>query len=326
MSRLTQVSRWLFALFVALAGTIAPFTQTPAHAATIWKVNVGGSSSDQAIQTNYFFPREITIAAGDSIQFTPESGETHTATFLNNMPPPQGYSPFNGPLGSGAYDGTKQVGSGLLVMGVPAFNLAFAANTKPGDYQFNCLIHSNMHGVVHVLAPGTPVPHDQAWYDQQAKQQFNEALQQGRELLQEGQKDRENNQVTMGLGELTTYGGIAILRFLPSNFNVKVGQVVTFRNRDPETPHTYTQNLEPPATPGFDPTLVIPSDLLKRGVANVSSPGEDVNSGFIANVQIPGFAVQGNTFKVRFAKEGVYTFRCDLHDTLGMVGKITVTK
>jgi plastocyanin len=72
--------------------------------------------------------------------------------------------------------------------------------------------------------------------------------------------------------------------FYPANLQVKVGTTVTWTNYD-RAPHTVTFN---------------DSSLKSSGTLN-----------------------QGGTFSYTFTKAGVYTYYCDLHET--MVGQVTVT-
>ena len=48
--------------------------------------------------------------------------------------------------------------------------------TTVGNFKLTCLVHEDMTGVVHVLANSAPLPHNQAFYNQQAVQQAEDLL------------------------------------------------------------------------------------------------------------------------------------------------------
>ena len=47
---------------------------------------------------------------------------------------------------------------------------------KAGNYEIVCLVHGQMFGVIYVLDPTLPLPHDQAFYDEQAREQLKGLL------------------------------------------------------------------------------------------------------------------------------------------------------
>src|SRR5262249_40127547 len=122
------------------------------------------------------------VDAGDKVTWTVRSGEFHTVTFLSGGARPPlivggpGGPALNpvvaAPSGGTTYAGKASgyVNSGLLAPTpthpTPAYTLAF---TAPGDYPFVCLVHSEMAGTLQVRRAGTPYPHDQAFYDRQAR-------------------------------------------------------------------------------------------------------------------------------------------------------------
>jgi plastocyanin len=313
MKQVQLVPRWGVALAIALSAIIAPWSQLAAQAAAPWQMSVGASSADQAVQVNYFLPGQIWIHVGDQVNWTWRSGEIHTVSFLNGKPP--AFDPFN-PFGGGTYDGTSQVSSGVRADGLGGpYNLTF---TKAGDYQFNCLVHAPMSGVVHVRPAGSSLPHDQAWYDQQAAASRARRLSQGQQQISVALQSTKYGQDTAGIGLIQDTGSIAVLRFLPQDLTVKVNQTLVFNTRDPQTPHTITFGAF-----AADPTPPFGTDA--PGHATIGSTSQVVNSGFLWAQPLPGFPTFGTTFSVKFTATGVYNFRCELHDTLGMTGVVTVT-
>jgi plastocyanin len=92
---------------------------------------------------------------------------------------------------------------------------------------------------------------------------------------------------------------------------VRVGDTVTFVNRDPYVPHTITFGPEPPGAPE---SLIAP-----YGNPTHFDGTAPLNSGFL----YPPFPF-GTQFSVTFTASGTYDFICGIHDTMGMVGSVTV--
>jgi plastocyanin len=277
-----------------------------------------------AVQSNFYFPNNLTIDAGDSITWSLKSGEFHSVTFLSGGAPPPLIiaGPQLNPLalfpqGGNSYNGSGYVNSGLMSVGpIPkTFTLTF---TKPGDYQYNCLVHSPMKGWVHVQPAGAAYPHNQSFYNSQAQALEAQTIGQGYGLMALGFAKAVSaglGHVTVGIGQFFDTGSLMIVRFLPKLEIVHVGQTVTWTNLDPEAPHTVTFNL-----PGLDTnpfSAFAPSSNVSGGSATLSSPSDGVNSG----VLVAGGPTQ---FRVKFAAPGTYQYRCALHDDLGMTGTVVV--
>ena len=125
-------------------------------------------------------PNGLWIHAGDSITWTFPAPEIHTVTFLeqNTIPripsrsdrlaqvSPEGAVQGRRPVGS-SFDGSTCVTSGddLFVDGA-TYTVTFPT---AGNFKLVCLVHNNMTGAVHVLAASEALPHDQAFYDDQAQ-------------------------------------------------------------------------------------------------------------------------------------------------------------
>jgi plastocyanin len=339
MNRLTQTSRLFLALLFALVGIASPLTQMAAQAGSppvpaTWQLNVGASSSDQAIQTNFFFTDDITIHVGDSIAYNFRSGEIHTVSLLSNGPTPAfpAFGPIGGTAQNAVYDGTNQVSSGInTAFGGPfGFGPYTVKFTNTGDFKFQCLVHGTMHGTVHVVPVNKNVPHDQPWYDKKAQSDASKDLKQGAKLQDKGLKAALKagpRQIQAGYGDLEKDGTYSIMRFQPDTttqpLKIKVHQTVTWTNPDPETPHTVSINYSAPdpftaAIPaGLDPGNPIP------GHATITTGSESINSGWIGVT--PGVPfLRGTTFSVKFDHTGTYQFHCELHDQLGMTGQVEV--
>jgi plastocyanin len=306
MSKLARVQKWFMALAVTLTMSATLFFPTIARAATTaWQVDVGAENKNMGVQVAYYFPGEITIDAGDSITFNFQTGEPHSVNF-----PSTGSS--------------TNVDSGLQSKGAPSFSLTF---TQAGDYNYHCDLHTFMTGVVHVQTAGSAYPHDQNYYNRQAKMQRAKLLAEGFALQEKGLEAASESDapaVTAGIGVTHQTGSIFILRFLKSNLKVKVGDTVTWNNLDPEAPHTITFNL---IAPPINPLIPFGLDVMgPPGHATMSATTQPVNSGFLWKnpPPIPGLPLVGTKFQVKFTQPGTYNYRCELHDLLGMIGTIVV--
>jgi plastocyanin len=301
---------------LALAGSLLlPGTSLAATKPALWRVDVGSQSADEGRQLNFFFNRDISVNVGDTVQWTQAANEIHTVTFVVGTPPS-----FLDPRSGGPdFDGTATANSGLLDTPGQQFDLTF---TRAGVYNYVCLVHEKMTGVIHVQPQGRAYPRTQAQYDAQSRVQRATYGVEATTLQTEGLVDaiRERQpQVTAGIGRLLRTGSLAVMRFEPSQKVIRAGQTVTWKNQDPETPHTVTFGTEPTGGPFASAT---PSGTDGPAHATLSSPTQSVNSGFVSNN--PVLPSVGGSFAATFTTPGTYAYICALHDDLGMVGTITV--
>lgn len=159
-----------FAFSVGLLA-LAAFAFSPAAVAQqSWHLTVGAETKDMGRQALAFLPNEIWIHTGDSITWTWQSDEIHTLTFL--LPGQTTPSDFTqgcpGFATTGApFDGSACFTTQPMVKG-QTFTVVF---TAAGNYKFECLVHPTMSGAVHVLDTSAPLPHNQAFYDQEGADQ-----------------------------------------------------------------------------------------------------------------------------------------------------------
>jgi plastocyanin len=225
------------------------------------------------------------------------------------------------------------VNGGRFVNGA-AYTVTFPT---AGNYKLVCLIHRDMTGVVHVLG-ALPVPHDQAFYD-------DEAADQGRRIISDTDhvRDRDDygdsfRNVVITTGELVATGGgrqyLSILRFLPDTIRVHVGETVDWANLDPTEPHTITFVPAGGTTPGAGAPVGVTdpdSDVDRHGtLPNAVFCG--AASGCFSS-GIIGAALQDQTAQtalgvtrtqVTFTTPGIYDYFCILHSDVGMKGKVVV--
>jgi plastocyanin len=312
-----------------------------------WNATVAGQSKDMAKQAVAFLPNEIWIHAGDSITWTFASGDIHTVTFLTVG---QVY-PSNNTVGcstvtpsGSSFDGSSCVSSPPSVSG-QAYQVIFP---KAGNYEIVCLVHGEMFGVIHVFDPSLPLPHDQAFYDQEAEQQL-QALLDDAELSQKRAEHQHSiadmfsagvaprtTPVTAGGGEIVaTAGGqqsFSLVRFIDGTVTIHAGDTVEWTNVDPELGHTMTFGKIPQDLfdPSCSPDCVVTIDPDGAPHAIITSTKQNVHSGLIAALLedepgVPQGPVSPPTrFRVTFTTPGTYPYVCAFHDNLGMQGTVVV--
>lgn len=173
------------------AGISSVYAQSTSSAPRTWHVLIGGQSQDQAIQAEGYYPRVITIDAGDTVVWTLNTDEDHSVTFvgtcadLSCIPPCALTVDFDiSPCGSTTYDGVSVSSSGRMVPAGYNWDNAFSHGgttygvtfTNPGVNVYFDLSVSGMRGVVIVHPAGTPYPFTQAQYTQQAQNQLQADL------------------------------------------------------------------------------------------------------------------------------------------------------
>jgi plastocyanin len=325
------------------------------------QASVGAESKDKGNQALAFLPNELWIHAGDSVTWTFATTEVHTVTFLRTIPPPpQVRPPYMVGCPGTTPDGSAEtsascINSGPQVQGAPTYTVRFPT---AGNFKLVCLVHVDMTGMVHVLDLSETLPHDQDFYDRQARNDRAALLSDGTrlerrgiELAERSFRGREGHEgegaderhhertsgeaVTAGISEIvsTTGGGVhteTVMRFLRDKTVVHVGDTVEWTNLGPIVPHTVTFGIEP-ATLALVmlPSGGVTEDSDGARHAVIGSPTEDVNSGFLIaapqeRVGLPQSPQTVTRFRVTFTSPGTYHYICALHDDLGMTGTITV--
>ena len=292
-----------------------------------WNATVGAQSADLGRQALAFLPNEIWIHAGESITWTVAADEPHTVTFLTDgqIRPPFTVGCPGFSEGSVIFDGSSCVTSPILFKGAE-LTVAFPV---AGNFKLVCLIHEDMTGIVHVLDPSQPLPHDQEFYDRLAQTE-SRALLADRDTAKLMHQHTQNS-VTVGGGEIVGTGAgtgtLSLMRFSDPVITVRAGETVEWTNEDSTTPHTVTFGTEPEDPGPASSNVAVDSDGAGHGVLN--SPSDSVHSGFLqaAPQDRTGLAQAppGVTrFRVTFSTPGIYPYICALHDGLGMKGKVVV--
>lgn len=290
-------------------------------AAASLPVQAGASSPDQAVQALQYYPGTITVDVGDTVTWSVASGEPHTISF-GPPPGPFGSDQNMAPAGGSSYDGTGFVSSGLIFMG-KTYALTF---TKPGTYNYACMIHPSMRGTVVVQPAGTAYPASQASYKPSTDPVLASVIKAGQSAIaaQKVTSTPNSNGTTTytlaaGFGDGKTY---AVQRFGASNLTIHAGDSVTWIQEDPNEIHTVTF-----LNPGQDVPFNLPNGQTNPQAAapaggKVYSGTGFFNSGILtpANTPAPG----PHSYTLTFAKPGTYNYVCLIHDELGMKGTITV--
>jgi len=306
-----------------------------------WQAFASSQSEDKGKQAGAFLPNELWIHVGDSITWTFNADQTHTATFLKQdttpqqirpQPPgvPGGGCPGTTPDGS-SFDGSTCVTSGALADG-QTYTVNFL---RAGNFKVVCLLHLSMTGAVHVLDLSETLPYDRAFYDRQANEGLAELLSEASRLEVRGlvtARRTSRKEVSAGIGEFVETGGghhlVSVMRFLPATIVVHAGDTVEWTLESPTT-HTVTFGTEPAALGPPSAGVTVDSDGARHAV--VDSPAPDVHSGILGP---KGFEQTGlaqspldvTRFRVTFTHPGIFNYFCAQHDDLGMVGKVIVQR
>lgn len=333
------------ALIILMTGVITTTVQ-----AKDWQAIAGAESPGRGSQALAFLPNELWIHAGDNIRWTFPTHERHTLTFLKpGQTRPPAFGPvFGVPVGcpgvtsdGSSFDGSTCVTSGVLMLGEdpgqPASALTYSVTfPSAGNFKFVCLVHADMTGVVHVVSLAQTLPHDQNFYDRQAKGAQSLLLADASRLQGRGTPPdnggTESNDVAAGIGEIVTTTGAgsqtaSLMRFIRNTIVVRVGDTVEWTSLDPSINHTVTFGTEPadprPPSANVSPT----SEGARQAIIN--SPSDNVSSGFLSpapqdRANLAQSSPGVTRFRVTFTSPGTFNYICAVHDQLGMKGTVIV--
>jgi len=278
---------------------------------------------DSTIAVLQFMPAKVTVAVGTPVNWQWSGTEPHSVTFLApgvTLPPPGSDtsvfepSPKTGPF---TVDGTSTVNSGLQPLGPGTPTTYQVSFTKPGAYQYHCVIHPGMIGEVDVVAAGGAV-------DTPAKVATARAADQAK-WLAEGRAAKakfdaakpESKKNDDGSTTWTVYMGTStehtdILAFSPTSTDIKPGDTVDFVN-DSAAPHTASffgkgaKQITSPLDPAVDPPYpgASPQVLTSTGFWN---------TGIVApNAGSPAPPLAARTYSYKVPSAGTYSYVCLLH-------------
>ncbi len=299
--------------------------ETVAASGVTWNLGAGASTDSYANQDLDFFPRTITIDAGDTLTWHFASGvggDAHTVAFLGGQPLPSPANPNDVvPAGGSTYDGSTFTNSGIK-FGGQTYSLTFP---KAGTFKYYCLFHEPaMEGTVIVQNAKTAYPHSAQYYLNQSENDewddFALAAISVRSFPFPVGGTTFAAGISPGLGSGKPTDS-TILRFFNTNQydklqsaaagnkTIKVGTTLTWVNESNNEPHTVTFPVA-----GQDDLPNIPTD---PGSGGTTFDGSHlVNSGSLLG---------GQSFSLTFTKAGTYFYGCLYHDNSRMTGIITVT-
>jgi plastocyanin len=318
----------------------------------LWRVRVAGMDEENAIDLQSFFPRELTINAGDAVWFEfPTPPGFHTVTFLSGGEEPPLIVPDEtaaaAPATPGAdaapprliinpeaafasggdrYDGTGYLNAGLDVLRLPddpPFVLTF---TAPGTYEYRCIPHGVvMNATIVVQAAGSPLPEDQAAADARGDAERAALVEEGlaataqyAEATATAQADGTTLwEIAAGAGE----GQARVMRFLPERLEIAAGDTVRWVNRSVSEPHTVTflaAGGEQPEDVLVEPQADGPPTIVQNPLTlfpqglDLAVGAGYINSGFLG--ELGGEPLPGGiAFERTFATPGTYPYYCILH-------------
>lgn len=316
----------------------------------LWRVRVAGMDMENLIDTQAFFPQEITVTAGDTVIFEfPDPPGFHTVTFLSGeavppiiIPDETGgtptASPTGGPprlivnpaaafpAGGNTYDGTGYLTSGLDVIRIPGDAPFMVTFTAAGTFEYQCIPHGVvMKGTVVVQEVGAPRPEDQAAVDARGEAERAALLDEGLAEIAEYAEARATArddgttlwEVAAGAGE----GQARVIAFLPDTLEIKAGDTVRWVNHSATEPHTVTftgAGAEQPEDITIEPQPSGPPEIVQNPLTLFPQGGEVYggegyfNSGFLG--ELNGEPLPGGpAYELTFDTSGEYPYYCILH-------------
>jgi plastocyanin len=187
-----------------------------------------------------------------------------------------------------------------------------------GNFEIVCLVHPEMFGTIHVLPGSHILPHDQAFYDEQAADERQALLDHpnpptsGTHHSMAGMLSASvipsTKSVIAGFGNISaTPGGqesLSVVRFIDATVEIHAGDTVEWANWDPIIGHTITFGTEPVDL--FDPScgpaagcqVLIDTDGALHAI--ITGRGQNVHSGF--------------TFAAQFAHAGSYRLAMNVRE------------
>lgn len=326
-------------LLVAISVTLMPVRRV--SAATTWTVRAGSSRDNGALQALRFLPKDVTVTAGDTVQWAVGAAD-HTIYFPAGQKAPDLIVPgknkgelvwnpavfFASPQKT--YDGSGPVSGGVLSSVVPQMPRTYAVTfAKAGTYPYVCLFHPGMEGTITVQAGGTAAPKTQADYDKTAAQEAREALDKAAELM------KANTPIVSGAPGKRTFTlnlvgskehAVSPYRFPVDRLEIRRGETVTWAMKDPTELHTVTFG----AKKGFDIVTMKPQPqgppvLMVNMQSMAPTPGKEhrgpgfYNSGFMLT-EGPG----ARSYTLKFTRAGTYNYDCTTHVLFGMKASIVV--
>jgi plastocyanin len=220
------------------------------------------------------------------------------------------------------YDGSTLANSGLLGLGGKpgTFSMTFS---KPGRYQYYCVIHPTMVGSLTVSKAADAQAAITARGNQELKQWLAEGRAARKKLASTPPKKQQNTDGTttwtVEMGASTAHTDV--LAFSPTPSQIHAGDQVLFVNNS-GAPHTasfggelvptnpLSPEVDPPA-PGPAPQTLLAGAFYNTGLLPPKTPG--------------GAPKAARSFTFVVTNPGKYEYVCILHLTSGMAGELDAT-
>jgi len=231
-------------------------------------IDVAGGVFDPASQADVleFLPKTVRIPAGGAIHWIIKG--FHNVAFASGEPYPPLLIPLAGeqsvqinPLVAyptqpqPTYDGTGYFNSGLPPEPGAPFDWTLTF-TKPGTYEYACLVHPNMKATVVVEAAGTAVPTQQE-VTAQGQQEAEEYIAGARMAAEQQEATRapgpDGTSTWTVPMDIPNDPHTAVDRFFPQHLTVQVGDAVRWVNPALTEPHTVTFRAGEPRENEFIP-------------------------------------------------------------------------
>jgi len=301
-----------------------------------------GWGNDDGWSVLGFFPQVLQVTPGDTVTFV-LTGDEHTITFFYNET--YGFLDFATLIYEAAY---FETGNGIVLSNTTLYSSGHLLSgdsytyTFPvvGTFPFYCSIHTSMTGIIEVVSASVPpIPPDDV--NVTALEEANAKLSVIPYVVANFSLDKHNvtpitkyvtsqpdyHEYTVFMGAGNTTALVGLMRFVPANLTIYVGDAVVWVATDPVSPHTLALN----SSGEFD-TGDLFSDAPQGRVRSANgfylrpygSP-QSYDGGFFSgglmaaeSLDIPGL----ENITVFFTAPGVYPYICYLHQH--MTGVITV--
>jgi plastocyanin len=339
----------------AESGSDAATTSEPVDAATSETADAqtftivsgaAGEDDEDDVGAFDFYPSEVQVHPGDTLQFTNGSGAIpvpHTVTLGTgadvgaDIPPPLaegvGQVPaawgmcvseeplaadtIECPDGNAAFppegdtvEMAPFVGRGFYNSGIfdpgQAVVVPIAEDAAPGTHSFLCYLHPATMEVTVEIVGSDQPVQSQSDLDAAAEEAIATDLADGSEAIATAE-DAERPADTVQAG--TEQGAAVATRFFPSEISVEAGSTVTWVNEGND-PHvvSFGGEVGPHAPENFGPPTI--------------EPGGDYTDGPAISGTFGAPPFPSTTYALRFPEPGRYTYLCPIHP--GMAGVVEV--